>query len=87
MHASDASGPLPEGTRRTQTSKVTKASTESVVFLSLCIPTYNRARKLDRLLHQLREIIATSQFRESVEVIISDNASTDDTKEVIYAHV
>jgi glycosyltransferase involved in cell wall biosynthesis len=57
------------------------------MMLSLCIPTYNRARKLDRLLGQLSRIIATSRFRERVEVIISNNASTDETEETVKKHM
>lgn len=53
------------------------------VFLSFCIPTYNRAEKLDRLLGDLTAIIGASAFRDEVEVVVSDNASTDATGEVV----
>ncbi len=45
--------------------------------LSIIIPTYNRARLLDETLNHLRPQIEAVQDR--VEVIISDNASTDKT--------
>lgn len=51
-------------------------------LLSLCIPTYNRAAILKEnilvILHQLEEIEGTE-----VELIVSDNCSTDNTQEVI----
>lgn len=48
--------------------------------LSICVPTYNRASKLPRLLESIAEQ-ADHQF--SVEIVISDNASTDDTTDVV----
>lgn len=53
---------------------------ESPPLLSICIPTYNRAASLD---HCLASIFSQLQHDSSVEVIISDNASTDDTPQVI----
>lgn len=47
------------------------------VQLSICIPTYNRKRNLSELLDVLAELIG----EDNVEVIVSDNASTDGTKE------
>lgn len=48
------------------------------IKLSLCIPTYNRASCLDVLLDSIAD-----QIEDSVEVVISDNASNDHTKEVV----
>jgi acetyltransferase-like isoleucine patch superfamily enzyme/glycosyltransferase involved in cell wall biosynthesis len=51
------------------------------VFLSICIPTYNR----DSFLRQTLESITCQQVflnTNEVEVIISDNVSTDDTQGV-----
>jgi glycosyltransferase involved in cell wall biosynthesis len=48
--------------------------------LSICIPTYNRARFLERLLEHLATDL---QFPFSTEIVISDNCSSDDTKNVI----
>jgi glycosyltransferase involved in cell wall biosynthesis len=49
--------------------------------LSICIPTYNRSgylrRCLDLVIPQLQE------FRDRIELVISDNCSTDDTKQVV----
>lgn len=47
-------------------------------FFSIVIPTYNRAHKLHFALHCL----SRQSFRD-FEVIVSDNCSTDNTKEVI----
>lgn len=51
-------------------------------LLSICIPTYNRAYFLERA---LRNITGQSAFMESdeVEIVISDNCSTDETPEVV----
>lgn len=48
-------------------------------LLSLCIPTYNRAEILKRT---LTNIVNDADFDDSIEIIISDNASTDNTQEV-----
>ncbi len=51
-------------------------------ILSLCIPTWNRSTflrcSLERLLPQVKEINV-----EELEIIVSDNASDDDTPEVV----
>ena len=46
-------------------------------LLSICIPTYNRAEVLNATLN---EITSLKDFDESVEIVISDNCSTDNTK-------
>ena len=50
-------------------------------ILSICIPTYNRADLLNDLLGQLNDF--RHEIGVDVEVCISDNASTDDTQEII----
>lgn len=45
-----------------------------MISLSICIPTYNRAEFLQHLLDSIY-----SQFDERVEVVVSDNASSDNT--------
>ncbi|WDF59117.1 glycosyltransferase family 2 protein [Flavobacterium sp. KACC 22758] len=53
----------------------------SVKLLSICIPTYNRCDILDET---LRKLFANPDFNsEYIEVIVSDNCSTDNTKEVV----
>lgn len=49
--------------------------------LSICIPTYNRARYLAILLGMLQVELPKLPF--SYEVIVSDNASTDNTTEIV----
>jgi glycosyltransferase involved in cell wall biosynthesis len=51
--------------------------------LSICIPTFNRARHLERLLARLKD--ETEEFRDMIEIIVSDNASPDDTEAVCAA--
>ena len=53
-------------------------------LVSLCIPTYNRSRYLKSLLDTLGQQL--SAFPYPYELVISDNASTDDTPQVIQAY-
>ena len=46
-------------------------------LLSICIPTYNHAELLDRALARLTSLPAFASG--DVEVVLSDNASTDGT--------
>ena len=48
------------------------------IKLSICIPTYNRA---EFLVQTIESVLA--QATEETELVISDNASTDDTAEVV----
>ena len=48
-------------------------------LLSICIPTYNRASYLEQC---LESIVGQECFDSRVEVVISDNCSTDDTQTV-----
>jgi abequosyltransferase len=51
-------------------------------FLSICIPTFNRASCLKQCLDSIVLQFEDSSVKESVEVIISDNASVDQTESV-----
>lgn len=49
-------------------------------MISICIPTYNRAGRLKKCLESIYSQIGNdNQF----EIVVSDNASTDNTKEVV----
>ncbi|MBV5329878.1 MAG: glycosyltransferase family 2 protein [Chlorobium sp.] len=50
------------------------------MLLSICIPTYNRA---DCLHKTLLSIVEARQFEEKCEIVISDNNSSDSTREVV----
>jgi len=50
------------------------------ILLSICIPTFNRCEVLER---SLQTYINDPSFDERVEIVISDNCSTDDTEAVI----
>lgn len=53
----------------------------SDILLSICMPTYNRAEKLRfSLLAILKQVI---NYQDCVEVIVSNNASTDSTLEIL----
>jgi abequosyltransferase len=49
--------------------------------LSICIPTYNRAKCLSMLLDSI-----VQQYTSDVEVVVSDNASADNTAEVVSSY-
>lgn len=51
------------------------------ILLSLCIPTYNRAEYLKRLLCNVIPQILES--KEKVEICISNNGSKDNTREIV----
>jgi len=52
-------------------------------FLTIAIPTFNRAKKIQRLLQNIETNILASHLKEKITVFISDNASTDNTKEIV----
>lgn len=54
--------------------------------LTIAIPTWNRASRLNIFLKQLLDYIESSKFTSEVEVLVSDNASTDDTRTIILSH-
>ncbi len=47
------------------------------ILLSICIPTFNR---VDTLMIVLGQFVSDPAFDEEVEIVISDNCSTDDTE-------
>ena len=49
--------------------------------LSICVPTYNRASLLKECLNSIR--IAAERCLGEIELVISDNASQDNTTEVV----
>lgn len=50
-------------------------------LLSICIPTYNRSKVLDQTLNKL---FNNYEFDKNlIEVIVSDNCSTDDTRNIV----
>lgn len=50
------------------------------ILLSICIPTYNRSNIIDK---SLENYVNDPAFSEQVEIVISDNCSTDDTEKQI----
>lgn len=51
-------------------------------LLSICIPTRNRA---DVLKLTLQSIVEDPAFSDDIEVVVSDNCSTDNTKETVFS--
>lgn len=53
----------------------------NTILLSICIPTFNRSEVLDNTLNSL---FSNSEFNSNqIEVIVSDNCSTDNTAQVV----
>ncbi len=52
-------------------------------FLTIAIPTFNRSNYLDQCLFTLR---GQGKIMSDVEVIVCDNASTDNIKEIVELH-
>lgn len=53
----------------------------SEILLSICIPTYNRAEYLKK---SIESIVYQEEFKnKQVEIVIADNASTDDTENIV----
>ncbi len=51
--------------------------------LSICIPTFNMGRHLEGALRQFALQIAACPSPESIEICVSDNASEDDTEQIV----
>jgi glycosyltransferase involved in cell wall biosynthesis len=55
-------------------------------LLSICIPTFNRAYILEKTLHS---IVSQKIFQDTneIEVIVSDNCSSDNTFEIVNKYI
>jgi abequosyltransferase len=53
------------------------------MLVSLCIPTFNRAHTLRNLLKEVQEQLKDPALGSQVEIVIADNASTDDTETMV----
>jgi glycosyltransferase involved in cell wall biosynthesis len=54
------------------------------IILSLCIPTYNRGSYLQRCLDSIVRQVGDN---DEVEIIVSDNASDDNTKDIVTPYI
>lgn len=54
------------------------------MLLSICIPTYNGGNRIKECLERVFE---ATKYRNDVEVIVSDNGSTDNTNEIINSYL
>lgn len=54
----------------------------SKIILSICIPTYNRAEYIGEAIESVLQQI-TPDIKEKVEICVSDNASTDNTENLV----
>lgn len=55
-----------------------KKKNNSATILTVAIPTYNRSRTLEKILHQLHK-----EKNQSFQIIVSDNDSSDNTEDMI----
>jgi abequosyltransferase len=55
----------------------------SEIILSVCIPTFNRSEYLSKQLKNISNQIIANNLASSVEIVVSNNCSTDTTAEVI----
>jgi len=55
-------------------------------LLSICIPTYNRSKYLREAIESVLEQIDQSKV-DKIELVISDNASTDETEAVVSRYI
>ena len=51
-----------------------------MIKLSICIPTFNRRDRIAEILDKLFLMITAAGLYKSVEILVGDNASTDDTQ-------
>jgi abequosyltransferase len=56
-------------------------STQKII--SICIPTYNRGNCIGQNLDSIISQFSDPEVRENIEIIVSDNASTDNTQSVM----
>lgn len=54
-------------------------------ILTIAIPTYNRAPYLEECLSRI--ILQTNEYVDDIEILISDNCSTDKTKEIVQNYI
>ena len=52
-------------------------------LLSIAIPTFNRANKLEAQLSSLHQLVSKTLFSGHIEVVVVDNCSTDSTQDII----
>lgn len=65
--------------------RITNTDINLIPLLSICIPTYNRAQYLR---NSIDSIICQNEFIDGrVEIVVSDNCSTDNTSEVCEGYV
>ncbi|HMO77672.1 MAG TPA: glycosyltransferase family 2 protein [Candidatus Paceibacterota bacterium] len=56
-------------------------------LLSVCIPTYNRAPFLKQCLESIAPQIIKAGLKNIVEIVIADNASTDETEKIVAEYI
>lgn len=54
-------------------------------LLTIAIPTYNRAQFLNKALESINDQL--SDYRDQIEIIVSDNCSTDNTAQIVDSYL
>jgi glycosyltransferase involved in cell wall biosynthesis len=62
------------------------ASIDNNIVLTIAIPTFNRANFLDAILKELMRQIDVYNISGQIEILVSNNNSTDSTEEIIAKH-
>lgn len=52
-------------------------------LLTIALPTFNRAKRLDKALNDLFHLLKNTAYSQYIEVLVSDNGSTDDTVNIL----
>ena len=65
----------------------TEARATAAPRLSICIPTFNRAHTLGRLLEALQRELADPRLTATIQIVISDNASSDETQSLVNRYI
>ena len=53
------------------------------ILLTVSIPTFNRSKELHTQLHDIHLILSDTKISENIEILVSDNSSTDLTPNVV----
>jgi glycosyltransferase involved in cell wall biosynthesis len=56
------------------------------MLLTILIPTFNRAVDLDRNISSLALFCRKNEYKETFSIIVSDNASSDNTQQIVEKH-
>ena len=53
------------------------------ILLTISIPTFNRSKELHSQLNDINLMLTDTRISKNIEILVSDNASTDSTPDVV----